>query len=115
MESICRLLLLVTTLLRSNVDRDDPRQQKKGIDAERRTCALSRGAWEREKLFLSKLNASEEFKGLLKEYIEFANEFRHAADPEKPKPTLTEPEVEFFVYITGAFIRMTKESRSGEQ
>lgn len=61
-------------------------------------------------LFLSQVNASGEFKDLLKQYIEFANEFRHGADPRKPKPILTEPEVEFFVYTTGAFIRMAKES-----
>ncbi len=61
-------------------------------------------------LFLSQVNAPRELKDLLKQYIEFANEFRHGADPQKPKPTLTEPEVEFFLYMTGAFIRMAKES-----
>lgn len=61
--------------------------------------------------FLSKINASKEFKGLLKQYVEFGNDFRHAADPETLKPTLSASEVEFFIYMTGAFIRMVKESR----
>ena len=61
--------------------------------------------------FLSKINASKEFKGLLKQYVEFGNDFRHAANPDTLKPTLSASEVEFFIYMTGAFIRMAKESR----
>ena len=61
-------------------------------------------------LLLGKLNVSGQFKPLLKEYIEFANNFRHATNTTKPKPKLSIPEVELFIYLTGAMIRLTKES-----
>lgn len=57
-------------------------------------------------LFINKLNPSGYYKGMLKDYIEYANEFRHAAEPAaRRKPPLPN-EVEAFVYTTGLFIRL---------
>jgi len=52
------------------------------------------------------VKASDEYKKLLKAYIEYANEFRHAAEEGTPKPALSPAEVESFVYMTGVFIRL---------
>lgn len=57
-------------------------------------------------LFLKNVNASEPYKVLLKAYVDYANLFRHAEKPGQPKPTLSEREVESFVYLTGTFIRL---------
>jgi hypothetical protein len=57
-------------------------------------------------LFLSKTGASVEFKNLLKAYIGFANEFRHARRPGEPREVPSFKEAESFVYLTGLFIRV---------
>lgn len=57
-------------------------------------------------LFISTVNASEAYKKILREYIDYANQFRHAAKEGKPKPPLSEREVESFMYLTGLFIRL---------
>ena len=57
-------------------------------------------------LFLAKVNASDNYKKLLKDYIEYANLFRHASRQGKERPKLSESEVESFVYLTGIFIRL---------
>lgn len=57
-------------------------------------------------LFLKKLGVSEAYKKLLKEYISYANKFRHAADTSVPKPNLSTAEVESFIYLTGVFVRL---------
>jgi len=60
-----------------------------------------------QELFISKLKAPDEYKLLLKNYIDYANNLhRHAASPGHPKPTPSEREVESFVYLTGIFIRL---------
>jgi len=57
--------------------------------------------------FISKLNLSEYFKKLLKDYIEYANDLgRHAGNPGEGKPVPAYKEVESFVYLTGLFIRL---------
>jgi len=59
-----------------------------------------------KELFLSKLGLGSHHKNMLSDYIEYANQYRHAAKPgekrEPPKPA----EVEAFVYATGMFIRL---------
>ena len=60
-------------------------------------------------LFLMEVKASQEYKQLLKDYIEYANHFRHATAPGKPKPRLSSREVESFIYMTGLFIRLAME------
>lgn len=57
-------------------------------------------------LFLSKVKASEKYKQILKDYIDYGNDFRHAAKPETPHPQITLKEAESFVYLTGLFIRL---------
>lgn len=56
--------------------------------------------------FVKRLNRSEAYKKLLKEYISYANNFRHAAATSAPKPSLSIGEVESFTYLTGIFIRL---------
>lgn len=56
--------------------------------------------------FIKNIGASAYYKKLLKDYIEYGGKFRHAARLDKPKPSLSEPEVESFVYLTGLFIRL---------
>lgn len=57
-------------------------------------------------LFIKKLGVSDSYKRLVKEYISFANEFRHASKKGAEKPKLSIPEVESFMYLTGLFIRL---------
>lgn len=57
-------------------------------------------------LFISKVKASSGYKKLLAEYINYANQFRHAAKEGKTKPSLNSAEVESFIYLTGVFIRL---------
>jgi hypothetical protein len=59
-----------------------------------------------KELFLNKIKASEGYKTILKEYIKYANEFRHAAEEGKGKTALNRRETESFLYLTGLFIRM---------
>lgn len=60
-------------------------------------------------LFISKLKVSENYKKILKEYISYANEFRHALKKGQKRPKLSINEVESFVYLTGLFIRLAIE------
>ena len=57
-------------------------------------------------MFISKIKASDHYKKLLKDYIAYANEFRHAQQEGKPRPTLSRAEAESFMYLTGLFIRL---------
>ncbi len=56
--------------------------------------------------FLKKVKASEDYKKILKEYIDFACKFRHAPGDKRPKPRISEKETESFIYLTGLFIRL---------
>ncbi len=56
--------------------------------------------------FIKSIKVSYHYKRLLKNYIEYGSEFRHAERLNRPRPKLTEPEVEAFVYLTGLFIRL---------
>ncbi len=57
-------------------------------------------------LFLKKINGSIAYKKILKEYIIYANNFRHAIEEGKKKPDLDYNACESFVYLTGVFIRL---------
>jgi hypothetical protein len=59
-------------------------------------------------LLIKKLNVSDNYKGILKEYVRYANEFRHGSINDKSN--LKSYEVESFVYLTGLFIRLGIES-----
>jgi hypothetical protein len=57
-------------------------------------------------LFIQRLGVSEEYKRLLKEYIDYAHRFRHAPSEKRPRPELSYAETESFVYMTGVFLRL---------
>ena len=57
-------------------------------------------------LFLKNINAAEEYKSILKEYIAYANKFRHSDNEVGVRPELNTIEVESFIYLTGLFIRL---------
>lgn len=57
-------------------------------------------------VFISKLKVSEEYKPVIKSYIIYANEFRHAAEKGQKKTPPSRQEVESFIYMTGLFIRL---------
>jgi hypothetical protein len=57
-------------------------------------------------LFVKKLRVSENYKTILKEYISYANDFRHGSSQDSQKPSPSNHEVESFIYLTGAFIRL---------
>lgn len=56
-------------------------------------------------LFLSRVGASDAYKQILRDYIEYANQFRHASQAGA-RPSLSLKEAESFVYLTGLFIRL---------
>ncbi len=60
-------------------------------------------------LFIKQVKASEDYKTILKQYVAYANKFRHAAGSQVQKPSLSESEVESFVYLTGVFLRLALE------
>lgn len=61
-------------------------------------------------LFVSRINASSEYKEILKTYIVFANNYRHAESLKKERADLKHYEVESFVYLTGLLIRLCIQS-----
>jgi len=46
------------------------------------------------------------YNRLLKEYIKYTNDFRHAAEKGTVRPTPCAADVESFVSLTGTFIRL---------
>jgi hypothetical protein len=62
-------------------------------------------------LFIKKVKASDEYKIILKNYVDYANRFRHAARKTQPRPILSARETESFVYLTGLFIRLALPAR----
>ena len=57
-------------------------------------------------VFIKSIKVSDYYKRLLKDYTQYGSEFRHAERLNKPRPPLSEPEVESFIYLTGLFIRL---------
>jgi hypothetical protein len=57
-------------------------------------------------LFISNVNASDDYKDILKTYITYANKYRHAESKNKERAELKRNEVESFIYLTGIFIRL---------
>lgn len=56
--------------------------------------------------FIKNVKASDKYKKILREYINYANKFRHAIKEGKKKPDISSSEAESFVYLTGLFIRL---------
>lgn len=61
-------------------------------------------------LFVSKLKLSNYYKKMLKDYILYACEYRHAVDQDRQRVPPIPQEVEAFIYTTGLFIRLAIES-----
>ncbi|MBA7699374.1 hypothetical protein ES703_108069 [subsurface metagenome] len=57
-------------------------------------------------LFISKLKLIEYYKGMLKDYIDFACDYRHAVKLGEKRRPLLRNEVEAFIYTSGLFIRL---------
>jgi hypothetical protein len=56
--------------------------------------------------FTSGLRLPDAHKAMLKEYIAYGGEFRHAIAAGQPRAWPLEHEAENFVYMTGVFIRL---------
>lgn len=65
-------------------------------------------------LFISKLKLNEYYKTMLKNHIEYACEYRHAAELSKGKKPLKRNEVEAFIYTTGIYIRLAIQQLASE-
>lgn len=61
----------------------------------------------REQL-IKQLNVSPSYSRLLSEYIQYANDYRHAAGTGRVKQTPQRHEVESFLYMTGIFLRLAQ-------
>jgi len=57
-------------------------------------------------LFISELKLGGYYKKMLKDYIDYANDYRHAAKLGKGKKPLSQSEVEAFIYTSGLYIRL---------
>ena len=72
----------------------------------KRITGKERHLSENAELFVSKLKLGEYYKKMLKDYIKYANDYRHAAKLGKQKKPLLRHEVEAFIYTSGLFIRL---------
>jgi len=59
---------------------------------------------------ISKLRLNNYYKKMLKDYIEYANQFRHGIDKGVERRPPRPNEVEAFIYTTGLFLRLATES-----
>lgn len=59
--------------------------------------------------FVTRLGLTKNFDKMLKEYVDFGCEFRHAEGPRAARTPLLPQEVEAFVYMTGLFLRLAIE------
>ncbi len=65
-------------------------------------------------LFISKLELSDYYKKMLKDYIEFACDYRHAVKLGEKREPLSRNEVEAFIYTSGLFIRLAVQQVAGK-
>jgi hypothetical protein len=61
---------------------------------------------ENRELFVNKLRLSHHFAIMLRDYIEYACEFRHGVDASSTRTPPLVQEVEAFIYTTGLFLRL---------
>lgn len=76
----------------------------------RTICGNNKNLKANTEQFVSKLTLSTYYTKMLKDYTEFAHEFRHAVEEGKERKLPAPQEVEAFVYTTGLFIRLAVES-----
>lgn len=62
--------------------------------------------------FVSKLRLPETCKAMLKEYIDYGCDFRHALEMGQKRAWPLEHEAENFVYLTGLFLRLAIQSEN---
>jgi hypothetical protein len=60
--------------------------------------------------FIKAIKASDSYKNIVKNYIAYANNFRHAVKSTENKPEQSIQEVESFIYMTGIFIRLASQT-----
>lgn len=60
--------------------------------------------------FIATLRLPETHKGMLKQYIDYGCEFRHALEEGQKRAWPLEHEAETFVYLTGLFVRLAVQS-----
>jgi len=58
--------------------------------------------------FIKRLGINVHYSRMLKEYISYANQYRHGSGDTEPRPIPSEIEVEAFIYSTGLFLRLAK-------
>jgi len=66
-------------------------------------------------LFISKVKLNEYYKKLLKDYIDYACEYRHAVKLGRKRKPLSRNEVEAFFYTTGLFIRLSIQQLASQE
>ncbi len=59
-----------------------------------------------QELFIKKVEASDGYKRMLREYVRYAGDFRHAIEEGSKRPEISAKETESFIYLTGLFIRL---------
>jgi hypothetical protein len=64
-------------------------------------------------LFVSKLELGAQYGKMLSDYIVYANDYRHSAEPSKTRANPNPNEVEAFIYTTGLFIRLAVKQLEG--
>ena len=72
----------------------------------KRVTGRDRELSDNAELFISKLKLGEYYKKMFKDYIKYANDYRHAAKLGEGKKPLLRNEVEAFIYASGLFIRL---------
>ncbi len=63
----------------------------------------------REK-FINKIKGNNYHKEILKQYISYANDYRHGENPKYRRIKPSVAEAEFFLYLTGIFLRLAIEN-----
>ena len=66
-----------------------------------------------QELFIKKINGNDFHRKILKEYVDYGCDYRHAADPQSPRPQPSKAEAEFFLYFTGTVLRLAMENWEG--
>jgi hypothetical protein len=70
-------------------------------------CANDKDLSANKELLVAKLKLASYYKKMLGDYIEYANQYRHAAKPGEKRKNPNRNEVEAFLYTTGLFIRLS--------
>ena len=65
-----------------------------------------------KQLFIKEIGAGKFHEHLLSRYIDYAGDYGHAKKDGPPRPPPSKTEAEFFVYLTGLFLRLAMEKPS---